>query len=181
MIVLKVAIISLLDMWSSGETICSLHCHLLVQMQNNKWSQMNAPFLLTMTRYLIFYVFSVIAPPNNLKNMQYYLLRCTASKRILNVEFTDADGFIYPTGSMVVMGHFFQNIAQNDSDMTYKDYHIDRIIFQYSHLIVAVRLSLAPIRGKGKVKKWKLSIEDHEKIIENISARDEPDGFIDDH
>ena len=134
--------------------------------------------------FLIFYtgdVFVVIAPPDNPKNVQYYLLRCTASKRILNVESTDADGFTYPTGSMVVMGHFFQKIAQNDSYMTYKDYHIDRIVFQYSHLIVAVRLSLAPIRGKGKVKKWKLSIEDHEKIIETISARDEPDGFIDDH
>ena len=96
----------------------------------------------------------------------------------MNVESTDADGFTYPTGSMVVMGHFFQKIAQNDSYMTYKDYHIDRIVFQYSHLIVAVCLSLAPIRGKGNVKKWKLSIEDHEKIIETISARNEPNGFI---
>eukprot|EP01018_Ginkgo_biloba_P011109 Gb_23216 [translate_table: standard] len=126
-------------------------------------------------------VFVIIAPPDNPKNVQYYLLRCTASKRILNVESTDVDGFTYPTGSMVVMGYFLQKIAQNDSYMTYKDYHINMICFQYSHLIIAVRLSLAPIRGKGKVKKWKLSIEDHEKIIETISARDEPDGFIDDH
>eukprot|EP01018_Ginkgo_biloba_P009207 Gb_36336 [translate_table: standard] len=74
-------------------------------------------------------VFAVIAPPDNPKNVQYYLLRCIALKRILNVESTDADGFTYPTGSMVVMGYFFQKIAQNDSYMTYKDYHIDRIIF----------------------------------------------------
>ena len=126
-------------------------------------------------------MFAVITPPDNPENVQYYLLRCTASKRILNVESTDADGFTYPIGSMVVMGHFFQKIAQNDSYMTYKDYHIDMIVFQYSHLIVVVHLSLAPIRGKGKVKKWKLSIEDHEKIMKTISARDEPDGFIDDH
>eukprot|EP01018_Ginkgo_biloba_P009020 Gb_37321 [translate_table: standard] len=74
-------------------------------------------------------VFVIIAPPDNSKNVQYYLLQCIASKIILNVESTDADGFTYPTGSMVVMGHFFQNIAQNDSYMTYKDYHIDMIVF----------------------------------------------------
>eukprot|EP01018_Ginkgo_biloba_P020955 Gb_12101 [translate_table: standard] len=98
-------------------------------------------------------VFSIITPPDNLENVQYYLLRCTASKRLLNVESTNADDFTYPTSSMVVMGHFFQKIAQNDSYMTYKDYHIDMIVFQYSHLIVEIHLSLAPIRGKGKVKK----------------------------
>ena len=51
----------------------------------------------------------------------------------------------------------------------FEDYEPDVISCQYSHLVCAARIKLIEVQSKKKmkIKKWKMSKCDHERIIED--------------
>ena len=112
--------------------------------------------------------FVVVAPVDNTENVKYYLMRCTEQKMRLLEDFDD-NSFIYERWSIVLKGYFFQETHQTDSLVHFQDYQLDVISCQYSHLVCAVRIKLIEVqsRKKTKVRKWKMSKDDHEWIIED--------------
>ena len=83
-------------------------------------------------------------------------------------DFDDND-FIYERGSIVLKGYFFQETHQTDTHVHFQDYQLDVISCQYSHLEYATCIKLIEVqsRKKTKVRKWKMSKADHERIIED--------------
>ena len=56
------------------------------------------------------------------------------------------------------------------SHIIFQDYEPYVICAQYSHLVIASRLQLKPVKTRKNTKnrQWKLSIEYHNAIIENV-------------
>ena len=50
------------------------------------------------------------------------------------------------------------------------DYQPENKVLQYSHLVIATRLCLHPVKLKCVRRKWRLESEDHEKILHVISV-----------
>ena len=76
---------------------------------------------------------------------------------------------LYERGSNVLKGCFFQETHQTDSHVHFQYYQSDVISCQYSHLVCATCIKLIEVqsRKKIKVRKWKMSKSDHERIIED--------------
>ena len=113
-------------------------------------------------------VFAVIAPENNQEKVHYYLLRCTMSKSTLLQEYNDPSNYTYPIGSMVLMGHFFEEVKKCKDHIIFQDYQPEVIYAQYSHLVIATRLQLKQVKSRKKQRQWRLSIDDHDAILENL-------------
>ena len=81
----------------------------------------------------------------------------------------DDNKFIYERGYIVLKGYFFQETHQTDTHVHFQNYQSDAISFQYSHLVCAACINLIKVqsRKKTKVRKWKMSKADHERIIED--------------
>jgi hypothetical protein len=85
------------------------------------------------------------------------------------LEDFDNNGFISERGSIVLKGYFFQETHQTDTHVHFQDYQSDVVSSQYSHLVCAMHIKLIEVqsRKKTKVRKWKMSKADHERIIED--------------
>jgi hypothetical protein len=85
------------------------------------------------------------------------------------LEDFDDNGFIYERGSILLKGYFFQETHQTDTHVHFQDYQSNVTSCQYSHLVCvsAHKINRSSIKKKKKVKKWKMSKVDHERIIEN--------------
>ena len=47
------------------------------------------------------------------------------------------------------------------------------MVYQYSNHVIATSLTLHPVKGLG-IHKWRLHIDDHEKILNVIQERADP-------
>ena len=85
-------------------------------------------------------------------------------------EFKDLSNYTYGVGSMVLMGHFFVEVRKCKDHILFQDYESVVICAQYSHLIIASRFSLKAVKSRknSKHRQWKLSIEDHNAILDNM-------------
>ena len=113
-------------------------------------------------------VFAVIAPADNNENVNYYLMRCTEQKLKLLENYND-HGFPYERGSIILKGYLFRQTNQSGDFFYFQDYERDVISCQYIHLVCATHIKLIEIQSKKKtkIKKWKMSKSDHERIIED--------------
>ena len=113
-------------------------------------------------------VFYVIAPIENDENVKYYLMRCTKRKMKLLENYND-HGFQYDRGSIILKGYFFKQNRQSGDFVYFEDYEPDSISCQYSHLVCVARIELIEVQSKKKlkIKRWKMSKSDHERIIED--------------
>ena len=67
-------------------------------------------------------VFIVIAPENNQEKVHYYLLQCIMSKSTFLQEYNDPSNYTYPIGSMVLMGHFFEEVNKCKDHIIFQHY-----------------------------------------------------------
>ena len=113
-------------------------------------------------------VFAVIAPIDNDENVKYYLMRCTERKMKLLQNYND-HGFQYDRGSIILKGYFFRQTNESGDFVYFEDYEPDVVSCQYSHLVCAARIKLIEVQSKkkSKIKRWKMSKCDHERIIED--------------
>ena len=95
-------------------------------------------------------------------------MRCTERKKKLLENYND-HGFPYERGSIILKGYFFRQTHQSGDFVYFQDYELDSISCQYSHLVCAARIKLIEVQSKkkSKIKKWKMSKSDHERIIED--------------
>ena len=120
-------------------------------------------------------IFVVLAYPNNTEGVDYYLLRCTQPKSKLFESMTDGDGQEYPIGSVVIEGTYYQQIKIDKNGIIFVDYRPGQKVLHYSHLVLATKINLETLPKRGRAKqKWRLPIEDHEKILEIIKDRENP-------
>ena len=113
-------------------------------------------------------VFVVVAPIENIEKETYYLMLCTKRKMNLLEDYDD-NGFIYERWSIILKGYFFQETHQTKSYVHLQEYQSNIINFQNSHLVCAAHIMLIEVQSKKKlkVKKWKMTKVNHEKIIED--------------
>jgi hypothetical protein len=121
-------------------------------------------------------IFAVIADPENAEGVDYYLLRCTKEKSKLVQEIVDGDGQQYPTGSVVIEGTYYQQAKIDKNGIQFIEYMPGQRVLHYSHLVIATKLQFetVPKRGRGN-QKWKLTIEEHERLLEIIKDREDPE------
>ena len=94
-------------------------------------------------------VFVVIAPPGNDEHVEYFLMRCTHIKSRLLQPYVDGE-FTYRFGDLVVMGHFFEKVRRQGDYIIYRDFMLEYIACQYSHLVVVARIHLIEIKVKSE-------------------------------
>ena len=85
-------------------------------------------------------------------------------------EFKDPSNYTYGVGSMVIMGHFFAEVRKCKDHIIFQYYESDVLCAQYSHLVIVAWLQLKVVKSRKNSKhlQWKLSIEDHNAILDNI-------------
>ena len=111
-------------------------------------------------------VFVVIAPPRNDDHAACFLMQCTQIKSRLVRPYVDGE-FTYQVGDLVVMGHFFEKVRRLGDYIIYRDFMPKYISCQYSHLVVAARIHLIEMKvNRGEPKRWKMSVDDHDRIME---------------
>ena len=85
-------------------------------------------------------------------------------------EFKDLSNYTYGVGSIIIMGHLFLELSKCKDHILFQDYDSDVICAQYSHLVIAARLQLKAVKSRknSKHRQCKLSIEDHNVILDNM-------------
>ena len=77
--------------------------------------------------------------------------------------------FTYQIGDMVLMGHFFENVKKQGGHITYRDFLLEYISYQYNHIVIAYPINLIEIKTKkGELMIWKMTESEHEGIMDNF-------------
>ena len=76
-------------------------------------------------------------------------------------------------GSVVVQGTYLKQIKVLKNGIHFTDYQPNNKVYQYSNHVIATGLTLHPVKGPG-IRKWRLHIDDHEKILNVIQERADP-------
>jgi hypothetical protein len=120
-------------------------------------------------------VFVVIAPPDNVENIDYYLLRCTTIKcKLLDSEI-DSDGQDFERGSVILKGKYFKQVDNNRTGYMFEEYEPHNVVMQYNHHVIATHFPLSLMKRRGnRCQRWKLGLHDHERLLEVLSFRVDP-------
>ena len=95
-------------------------------------------------------------------------MRCIERKMKLLENYND-HGFPYDRGSIILKGIIFRQTNKSGDFFYFEDYEPDVISCQYSHLVYVACIKLIEVQSKKKtkIKQWKMSKSDHERIIED--------------
>ena len=135
--------------------------------------------------FIYFYIhagdkFSLQALVDNAENVDYYLLRCTKEKHKLLEGTIDADEQSYPIGLVVIEGTYYQKTRVTNSGIEFIEYSPRGKFLHYNNHVIATKLQFEAIQRRGRHgnQKWKLSIEEHEKLLEIIKIREDPNNTM---
>ena len=105
-----------------------------------------------------------------MENVDYYLLRYTKAKHKFLEGTIDVDEQSYPVGSIVTKGTYYQQTRVTDSGIKFIEYKPRGKVLHYNNHVIATKLQFEAIQRRGchGNQKWKLSIEEHEKLLEII-------------
>ena len=67
-------------------------------------------------------------------------------------EFKDPSNYTYVVGSLVLIGHVFEEVKKCTDHIRFQDHQIDGIYAQYSHFVIASPLQLNPVKSKKNSK-----------------------------
>lgn len=112
--------------------------------------------------------------------MDYYLLRCTKAKYKLLEGTIDADQQSYSIGIVVIEGTYYQQTRVTNSGIEFIEFKPRGKVLHYSNHIIETKLQFEAIQRSGchGNQKWKLPIEEHEKLLEIIKSRDDPNNTL---
>lgn len=79
-------------------------------------------------------------------------------------------------GSVVLKGTYLSQHKLVKHGIHFVDYQPNNKVLQYSHHVIATSIFLHPVKHKGGRRKWRLDIEDHERILNVLHERVEPLG-----
>ena len=107
--------------------------------------------------------------------------RCIDGKKILNIAITDDENNQFPVGSMVVKGEYLtqEKNARKKGGYVFKDYRPSASVYHFTNLIVGTNLQLRtmPNKNSSKVRLF-LPDGEHERLMDTISNRDDPEGLV---
>ena len=115
-----------------------------------------------------------------MENVDYYLLRCTKAKHKLLEGTINVDQQSYPIGSVVIEGTYYQQTRVTDSGIEFIEYKPGGKVLHYNNHVITKKLQFEAIQRRGRRgnQKWKLSIEEHEKLLEIIKTREDPNNTL---
>ena len=124
----------------------------------------------------------MVAPKNNAWGSDYWLVHCLDGKQnLLEPVIYDEDNE-FPVGSMVIKGEYLTLTTQQKKKhgYVYQDYKPGAIVYHYTNLIVGTNIKLCTLFKKNRIEVWYfLTYSDHEKLMDTVSNRDDPDGVMD--
>jgi len=127
------------------------------------------------------HIYAVVAPKDNEWGTDYWLARCIRGKQILNESLIDDEGNEFPIGSMVVEGEYLtlDGKSRRTSGHVFVDYRPGSVVYHFTNLIVGTNIHLQTISNKNSSKvRYFLPHSEHERLMETISNREDPDGYI---
>jgi len=127
------------------------------------------------------HIYAVVAPKDNEWGTYYWLARCIRGKQILNGSLIDDEGNEFPIGSMVVEGEYLtlDGKSRRTSGHVFVDYRPGSMVYHFTNLIVGTNIHLQKISNKNSSKvRYFLPHSEHERLMETISNREDPDGYI---
>ena len=113
--------------------------------------------------------------------MDYWSKQCIRGKKILNGSLIDDEGNKSPIGFMVVEGEYLtldgKSIRNNGH--VFMVYRPGSVVYHFTNLIVGTNIHLQTISNKNSSKvRCFLPHSGHERLMETISNREEPDVYI---
>ena len=127
------------------------------------------------------HIYAVVSPKDNEWGMDYWLARCIQGKKILNGSLIDDEGNKFPIGFMVVEGEYLTlyGKSRRTSGHVFVDYRPGSIIYHFTNLIVGMDIHLQKISTKNSTKvHYFLPHSEHDRLMEAISNREDPNGYI---
>lgn len=127
------------------------------------------------------HIYAVVASKDTEWGDEYWLARCIDGKQTLIVSMTDDENNHFPTGSMVVKGEYLtrDSNGRKKGGYVYRDYKPDASVYHFTNLIIGTNLQVRtmPSRNTSKVRYF-LPDTEHERLMETISIRDDPEGLV---
>ena len=83
---------------------------------------------------------------------------------------------------MVIKGEYFTLATQQKKKdgYVYQDYKPGDVVYHFTNLIVDANINLRTLSKKNRTQvRYFLSYSDHEKLMDTVSNRDDPDGVMD--
>ena len=93
----------------------------------------------------------------------------------------DDKGNEFPIGSMVVEGQYvtLDGKSRRTSGHVFVDYRLGSMVYHFTNLIVGMNIHLQAMLNKKSTKvRYLLPHSEHEILMEEISNREELDGYI---
>lgn len=121
-------------------------------------------------------IFVVIADPDNVEGVDYYLLRCMKAKFKFPEVTVDSDGQPYPTGLVVIEDTYYQQTKIDKNGAKFIEYMPGKIVPHYSHLVIVTKLQFEtlPKKRHGN-QKWRLPFKETKYFLEIIKDREDLD------
>ena len=85
-------------------------------------------------------------------------------------------------GSMVIKGEYLTlDTQQKKKDgYVYQHYKPGAVVYHFTNLIVGTHIKLCTLSNKNRTQvRYFLSYSDHEKLMDIVSNRDDPNGVMD--
>ena len=123
----------------------------------------------------------MVAPKNNEWGSDYWLARCLEGKQTLLEPVTDDENIEFPTGSMVIKGEYLTLAAQQKrkGGYVYQDYRPGAIVYHFTNLVVGTNIKLHTLAHKNRSHvRYLLPHIEHERLMDTIGTRDDPDGLL---
>ena len=123
----------------------------------------------------------MVAPKNNEWGSDYWLARCLEGKQTLLEPVTDDENIEFPTGLMVIKGEYLTLAAQQKrkGGYVYQDYRPGAIVYHFTNLVVGINIKLHTLGHKNRSHvRYLLPHIEHERLMDTIGTRDDPDGLL---
>ena len=95
-------------------------------------------------------------------------------------DLIDDEGNEFPIGSMVVEGEYITLDGKSrTSGQVFMDYKPGFVVYQFKNMIVGTDIHLQTISNKNSTRvPYSLPPSKHERLMETISNREDPYGYI---
>ena len=94
---------------------------------------------------------------------------------------SDDENIEFPTGSMVIKGEYLTLAAQQKwkGGYVYQDYRPGSIVYHFTNLVVGINIKLCTLGHKNRSHvRYLLPHIEHERLMDAIGTRDDPDGLL---
>ena len=110
------------------------------------------------------------------------MAHCLDGKQTLLEPVIDDEDNEFSVGSIVIKGEYLTLATQQKKKYgyVYQDYKPGAIVYHYTNLIVGTNIKLRTLSKTNRRQVWYfLSYSNHEKMMDIVSNRDDPDGVMD--